>query len=272
MTEIRNPLEIYKALPKTNCGQCGVPSCMAFAASVLQGLKGLDKCPYLEKDMVDQLSLRIVRRHSLDDEHEEAIRQLQQAMQLLDFNSIAPRIGAELINGKLAINCLGKNFFIAPSGEMTSTCHVNHWLYIPLLHYIIECQGAEPDKEWISFGELPGAAEWSRYFTHRCEEALRQLADAHRELLFEMFFLFGAQQLPATGGADHSLLIMPLPKVPFLINYWQPEEGFPSELNILLDRSAARNINAHSITLLARGIVEMFRQLIVSHSREGKLF
>ena len=65
---------------------------------------------------------------------------------------------------------------------------------------------------------------------------------------------------------------MPLPKVPFLINYWQPDEGFPSELNILLDRSAGQNINAHSITLLARGIVEMFRQLIVSHSREGKLF
>lgn len=272
MTEIRNPLEIYKVLPKTNCGHCGVPSCMAFAASVLQGMKGLAGCPYLEKSIIEQLSPRIVRRRSLDDEHRDVIRQLQQEVQLLEFTQVAPRIGARLVNGRLAVNCLGKDFFIAPSGEMTSTCHVNHWLYIPLLHYIIECRGVDPHNDWVSFGELPGAAEWSQYFTHRCEEALRQLADSHRELLFEMLLLFGAQPLASTGGADHSLAVMPLPKVPFLINYWQPDDGFPSELNILLDRSADQNINAHSITLLARGIVEMFRQLIVSHSREGKLF
>lgn len=78
--------------------------------------------------------------------------------------------------------------------------------------------------------------------------------------------------MTVTGGADHSLQIMPLPKVPFLINYWQAEEGFPSELNILVDRSAAQNINTHSITLLSSGIVVMFRQIIVTHSQEGKLF
>ncbi len=272
MTEIKNPLEIYKTLPKTNCGHCGVPSCMAFAASVIQGIKLLDGCPYLEKGIIAQLSPRIVRRRSMDDEHEEVIRGLQQEVLLLDFASVAPRIGAHLVNGKLAVNCLGKDFFITPSGEMTSTCHINHWLYVPLLHYVLECQGVEPKNDWISFAELPGAAEWNQYFSHRCEEPLRQLADTHRELLVEMFFLFGAQPLAATGGADHSLLILPLPKVPFLINYWQPDDGFPSELNILLDRSAAQNINAHSITLLARGIIEMFRRLIVSHSREGKLF
>lgn len=272
MTEIKNPLEIYKALPKTNCGHCGVPSCMAFAASVIQGVKALKECPYLGKSIIEELNSRIVRRRSMDDEHEEVISRLQQDVRLLDFNHIAPRIGARLTNGNLAINCLGRNFFISPNGEMTSTCHVNHWLYVPILHYVLECQGIEPENDWVPFGELPGAAEWSQYFTHRCEESLRQLTDAHCELVFEMFFLFGAQVMTATGGADHSLLIMPLPKVPFLINYWQAEDGFPSKLNILVDRSAAQNINAHSITLLSRGIVEMFRQLIVSHSRDGKLF
>lgn len=272
MTKIKNPLEIYKVLPKTNCGQCGVPSCVAFAAWVIQGMKTLKGCPSLDKNIVAQLSSQIVRRRSMDDEHGEVISKLQQDVRHLDFNHVAPRIGAQLTNGNLAINCLGRDFFISPNGEMTSSCHVNHWLYVPILHYALECQGIEPKNDWVPFGELPGAAEWSQYFTHRCEESLRQLTDAHSELVFEIFFLFGAQVMTATGGADHSLLIMPLPKVPFLINYWQAEDGFPSELNILVDRSAAQNINAHSITLLSRGIVEMFRQLIASHSREGKLF
>lgn len=271
MTELKNPLEIYKILPQTNCGHCGVPSCMAFAASVLQGRKGLKTCPYLEKTVIDRYA-QVIPRRSMDDEHMEVIRQLQQKVHSLDFSLIAPRIGARLIDDKLAVNCLGKDFFINQAGEMSSSCHVNHWLYVPLLHYILECQGMEPKNDWVPFGELPGAAEWSQYFSHRCEDALRQIAEAHQDLLFEMLFLFGAQTMPAAGNADYSLAVMPLPKVPFLINYWQPDNEFPAELNILLDRSAAKNINTHSITLLARGIVEMFRQLIISHSRDGKLF
>lgn len=272
MTEIKNPLEIYQLLPKTNCGHCGVPSCMAFAAQILQGLKAVSDCPYLPQELCKRLRSQIVRRRTPDDEHEEVIRRLRNDVKLLDFSRVAPRIGAELVDGKLAINCLGKDFLISPSGEMTSACHVNHWLYVPLLHYIIECEGITPTHDWIPFDELPDAGPWSQYFSHRCEEALRQLADAHRELIFEIFSLFGAQSITTAGKADHSLLIMPLPKVPFLIHYWRPDDGFPSELNILLDRSAGKNINAHSINLLARGIIEMFRQLILSHSRDGKLF
>jgi len=272
MSELKNPLEIYKVLPGTNCGHCGVPSCMAFAASVIQGTKSLSRCPYLEKNIAEHLSSRIVKRRSMDDDHEEVINRLRQEVRHLDLSHVAPRIGARLIDTHLAVTCLGKDFFIDQTGEMTSSCHVNHWLYVPLLHYILECRGVEPKNDWIPFSELPGAAEWSQYFSHRCEEALRQLADAHKELLFEILSLFGAQAMTTAGKADYSLVVMPLPKVPFLINYWQPDEAFPSELNILLDRSAAHNINAHSITLLARGLVEMFRQLIISHSREGKLF
>ena len=272
MSEIKNPLEIYAALAKTNCGQCGVPSCMAFAAAVLQGQKKLTACPYIDPASVAQLSHRIVRRRSLEDDHQQAIQQLQREVTELDFSSLAPRIGARLVEGNLAINCLGKDFLITPSGEMLSDCHLNHWIYVPLLHYVILCQGKEPQGEWVPYATLPGASEWSQYFSHRCEEPLRQLADAHRDLIFEMLHLFGAKSVSLSGGADHSLLILPLPKVPFLINYWEPEEGFASKLNILLDRSAGENINAQSINLLARGIIEMFRQLILRHSRDGKLF
>jgi hypothetical protein len=272
MSEIKNPLEIYSALAKTNCGLCGVPSCMAFAAAVLQGQKKLAACPSLEPAVVAQLSERIVRRRSLEDDYRQAIPQLQRQVAELDFSLVAPRIGARLVEGNLAINCLGKDFCITPSGEMVSDGHINHWLHVPLLHYCLFCKGKEPQGEWVPYSTLPGAAEWSQYFSHRCEEPLRQLADAHPELVFELLDFFGAKPVSLSGGADHSLLILPLPKVPFLINYWEPEEGFASKLNILLDRSAGENINAQSVILLARGIIEMFRQLILRHSREGKLF
>ncbi len=49
-------LDIFKLTPKTNCKECGVPTCMAFSMKVAQGAMELGKCPYLSQDVIDQLS------------------------------------------------------------------------------------------------------------------------------------------------------------------------------------------------------------------------
>jgi len=38
-------LEIYKLLPKTNCAECGLATCMAFAAALSKGQSVPDHCP-----------------------------------------------------------------------------------------------------------------------------------------------------------------------------------------------------------------------------------
>ncbi len=43
-------LDIFKNLPKTNCKECGVPTCLAFAMKVASGQAGLDSCPHLSDD------------------------------------------------------------------------------------------------------------------------------------------------------------------------------------------------------------------------------
>ena len=40
-------LEIYKQLPKKNCGECGPPTCLAFAMSLANGKASLESCPYV---------------------------------------------------------------------------------------------------------------------------------------------------------------------------------------------------------------------------------
>lgn len=40
-------LEIYKQLPKKNCGECGPPTCLAFAMNLANGKASLDSCPYV---------------------------------------------------------------------------------------------------------------------------------------------------------------------------------------------------------------------------------
>jgi len=40
-------LDILKLLPRTNCKECGYPSCMAFAAQLVEGEKCAEDCPVL---------------------------------------------------------------------------------------------------------------------------------------------------------------------------------------------------------------------------------
>jgi acetyl-CoA decarbonylase/synthase, CODH/ACS complex subunit gamma len=40
-----SPIDVYKLLPRTNCGECGVPNCMAFATRVVNGEAIVDGCP-----------------------------------------------------------------------------------------------------------------------------------------------------------------------------------------------------------------------------------
>lgn len=48
-------LAIYKELPKTNCGDCGVPTCLAFAMALAAGKESLDKCPHVSEEAKESL-------------------------------------------------------------------------------------------------------------------------------------------------------------------------------------------------------------------------
>jgi len=43
-------IEIFKLLPKTNCGKCGVPTCLAFAMSLAAGKAELSSCPLVSAE------------------------------------------------------------------------------------------------------------------------------------------------------------------------------------------------------------------------------
>ncbi|HMK66263.1 MAG TPA: (Fe-S)-binding protein, partial [Thermodesulfobacteriota bacterium] len=48
-------LEILKLLPKTNCRECGEPTCMVFSTRVAEGAKGAEDCPTLNSEGMDKL-------------------------------------------------------------------------------------------------------------------------------------------------------------------------------------------------------------------------
>ncbi len=49
-------LDIFKLLPKTNCKDCGFPTCLAFAMQLAAGKVELDKCPHVSEEAKQALA------------------------------------------------------------------------------------------------------------------------------------------------------------------------------------------------------------------------
>ena len=49
-------IQIFKLLPKTNCKDCGSPTCLAFAMALASGKAELDACPHVSEEAKAQLA------------------------------------------------------------------------------------------------------------------------------------------------------------------------------------------------------------------------
>ncbi len=263
MPQLNNPLEIYKLLPKSNCRQCQVPTCLAFADAVIKGQKRLDECPHLGNRIV--ADVKVVKRVTYEQNLEQLLGQLKREIATIDFFSSAERLGALLSGGKLKIKCLGKDFFIDPRGDIISDCHVIPWLTIPLLDYVISCSGKDVTGQWVPFRELKSGMTWIPLFEPFCEKSLKQVADGHTDLFEMVLHVLGGRQATNSFSSDVSLILYPLPRVPILICYSRPEDELESKLNIFFDSTAEDNLNIGSVFGITSALVRMFEKISLRH-------
>ncbi|MHB1015952.1 MAG: (Fe-S)-binding protein [Desulfurivibrionaceae bacterium] len=57
------PADILSLLPKTDCGQCGLSTCIAFASMVAEGGKDAEDCPALPPIARKELATYLSRFH-----------------------------------------------------------------------------------------------------------------------------------------------------------------------------------------------------------------
>jgi hypothetical protein len=263
MTPPRSPLAIYKLLPKSNCGRCLLPSCLAFAAAVVAGSKKMGDCPGVEAGPLPGLRGE-GQPLAAEVEQAEFMSKLQAKMALVDLAQVAPLIGATLDGERIVINSLGKDFMVDRQGNLVSECHIIPWVQAPLLAYITNATHGEVTGRWLSFRDIRGGIEWQGLFTSRCEAPLRRLADENQGLLGDLIDLFMGRTIP-WYQADIALILHPLPKVPILICYQAPEDDMESALTIFFDECCPQNLHIKSLYTLCAGMVQMFAKIAQHH-------
>ncbi len=259
-------LDILKLLNKSNCGDCGVPSCMAFAVQMLQQNRPLGDCPHVAADVLQDFNNSHTQQQpALEQQLNVIPNLLKERVQKIDFNEAAPRLKAEVVDDRLVIRCLGRNFYVDQQGELYSESHTNFWVHLPILNYIYYCKGRELTNEWVKFDNLKNAMSFSNYFASRCEARLKDLADKQTDLFFDLLDLFGGRPASEDFTTDLARIIYPLPRIPMLISYWPEEEEFESKLSVYFDRATQDNLDIESLYVMGMGLVGMFTNIITHH-------
>ncbi len=266
MSRLKTPLDVYKLLSKTNCGECGIAACMAFAAAVIKQEKQLKDCPRLDRNIAGEYGGNIERQVNLQSIQEGQLRELREKVSTIDLHSRSEATGGRTHGDSLVITCLGREFAVNAAGMISSSCHTHAWFSIPLLDYILTSSGPEANGSWVPFRELPNGQTWSRLFEQRCEKPLKQLADSHNALFEDLISLFSATAAFKQFNSDISVVLQPLPRLPLLICYWKPDDGMESKLHLFFDASAQTRLHIDSLFTLATGITMMLEKIMRTHT------
>ena len=264
MSRPQNAMEIFVRLDKSNCRRCGEKTCLAFAGAVYTGQKSIDACPMLAGEASGLGGASAPATDSVDRGEDYAL-QLKKDLRHCDLVAAAERCGGIYQNGRLRLKILGKDFSTDQEGRIASDIHVNPWLVVPFLTYVIHGKGLVPVGEWISFREMAHGRELYPLFQKRCEDAMRQVADVYPDLFADIVELFQGMAVDRRFAADVAVVLLPLPKVPIMICYQQPDEGLASSLNLCFDRTVEANLGLDALYQLCAGLANMFIALAKRH-------
>jgi len=254
-------LDIYRDLPRTNCGECAKGSCFAFASAVYLEAFPLEECspldPILRSAMQDKLDRgRDEGEGRRPASSEQALRALVSAIRAADLTVLAANSGGLFTaSPEEAIDVTFLDgFYRATANGVTSLRGKapSVSVKILLLIYLTRATGRPESGVWISYRDLPNAVSKSRSF----EEVAARLAHAfsgHPDRLERVAVALGGQPADA-ASADMAFRMQVLPRVSVLLLFWDEEEEFPAGVSLLLDRVVLDYLDQEAIVFMAEAL------------------
>ncbi len=141
MSRPKNAFEIFHFLDRSNCGKCGETTCLAFAGAVFLGQRKINECPNLNREALEQVAGEPNKTITLEQDPGDLLEKLKSEIGHLDLAEAASRVGAGFSGEKLTLKILGKDFSVDTRGNLTTEIHINPWVAVPFLTYVLHGQG-----------------------------------------------------------------------------------------------------------------------------------
>ncbi len=263
-----SPITVVEKTPKTNCGECGYPTCIAFATALTRRKVYYTKCPYFK---ADEKFIKLIDQLFVSDEKEKkpgisALTMLEERLRYKNFSEVAPLLGckydkiddkeilkvpylkyiAEVIKYRktIEVKCNKKDFDI--------------WDKILILNYIYFSGKSGLKGEWIAMESMPNSISKVKALKRDCEEPFIEFFRGKKSLLIERSKLLPHKFLEKPEcQSDVCVVIYVFPMLPVRINFWDEmkEEGFDANVKFLYDKNALDYLDLEALVFATERLV-----------------
>jgi hypothetical protein len=265
-------LDFYReVLPKTNCRDCGLATCLAFAGMVISEKLDLKKCPHLAPDLVDRVQRELDEQHSKGkwtkrDLAQDALEWARERAASTRLEDLPHRIGGTLKKQG------DKAFLELPYFAGTVRIQVrgmtkgdgsplNRWEQVFLYNHMAMGGSRAPMGSWKGLEQIPNTISKVKSMRDSVEAPLIECFRGHsRELLSAGIALGGVDVKEEYPTADVALFFRALPRVPLLMLFWDEDETerFDARVKLLFDETVVEHLDIESMIFLS----ERLRQLL----------
>lgn len=261
------PIHLYKLTPKTNCGQCGLDSCLAFATQVIVGQADLQACPFLEPAELEPFRIQLEEQHRSGigvkrEGFEKALTFLRGELKKCDFPGIAPKLGGQMtqLDGQpaLRLDYFGRPVLVThEDASMESDESLNPYEKILIFNYILG-SGAEPSGSWVGMETLPNSVSKVKSLISHCQEPLAKASTGRISILPEIASRWGTSVQLSEERVDFAAEFPVLPKLSIRVLWWDedPAEGFQAHTKYLFDSRVLQIIDLESLVFASEQITD----------------
>ena len=180
------------------------------------------------------------------------------------FDAIAPKIGAEIDENNLIIECYGPKYQVSnesildPNGTKAA-----YDLCVILSKYILLCPETAPqDHDWVAFRNLKDSGPLIGYFTNTVEAALGTSFTGRLDELKSASDSLGGYASKIDAQYDLTIQFDALPRIPVLLLFNDGDEEFPSACSILFESRVEAYLDAECIAMLGGQLVRHLRKAL----------
>lgn len=266
-----NVLDIYKqVLPRTNCGDCGLATCLAFASAVVVEGRDLGDCPHIPPDELARHRTTLAARQTdgkgvKRDLAGDALKWARQRATSMDLDEMPERIQGTLRQGPdgpvLVLPYFSGRVHIGRSGiHHPDGAELNVWERVLIYNHMAQGGRSAPTGRWIGLEELPGSTSKVKSLDGVAEAPLaRHFGGRMDDLASRARELGGVDVGREHPSSDMALTFRPLPRVPILLLFWDgdADEGFDARAKVLYDGTVADHLDIESIVFLTERLAQL---------------
>jgi hypothetical protein len=263
-------VDLYaKVLPKTNCGDCGYPTCLAFAGMVVSRKLPLNGCPHLAAEVIARCQPELDAQHAAGkwtqrDLAADALNWAKERAASMRLEDLPARIGGTLTERDGA-PMLSLPYFDSTIQIGTDGIHdaaggeLGRWEQVFIYNHMAQGGSRRPTGRWKALQEIPNTVSKIKSMHAQVEAPLRERFSGRRGALAAAARRIGGEDVSAQSeSADLAFCFQALPRVPVMLLFWEddPDAGFAAEIKLAFDETITEHLDIESILFLSEHLAQ----------------